>query len=105
MATDGTPVIPTPKGRQALLLEIVSERMRQEAKWGTKHDDEHDWEEWAQLLFRLIEEADNTLLGPEDDLSATPRWRKHMIEVAATALAAVEAYDRRQRKEGGVDTE
>lgn len=68
--------------------EIRKERARQDAKWGgPDHDAEHDVIDWRDLIIEHAEKA-------ADGYTAEKR-RQRWIEVAALAVAAIEASDRR----------
>lgn len=65
-------------------IEVTTERLRQDAiHGGADHDDTLEPQEWAS---KVIEHANKALRQGE--------FRARMIEVAAVALAAVQAYDR-----------
>lgn len=73
-----------------VLREVKAERERQDAKWGgPEHDDEHVTVEWVSIVYRLLEEASTP--GQEH----LAQFRKAMIQIAATATAAVESLDRK----------
>lgn len=71
-----------------VVREVMSERARQDAKWGgTWHDDTHsllDW--WAFIRQRMTGRSYPE--GPQ-------RERQDLIEIAALAIAAVESMDRK----------
>lgn len=74
-----------------VLLEIAAERERQQAVHGRtpEHDDTHDRREWAWYLGRRVHD----LACPFDE--AVIDERRQLVEVAAIAVAAIEAFDRR----------
>jgi hypothetical protein len=74
-----------------ILHEIFQERQRQDEQWGgPEHDDQHIDDDWIALLRRRIDRADVDLNVNGDHDS----YRKRLIQVAALAVAATEAYDR-----------
>jgi hypothetical protein len=86
-----------PLRRSFIFVELNAERERQEAAWGTAHDDRHDQREWEHLAKTRINMAyaERTLPVPgEGEGSADRNWRKRMLQAAAVAIAAVESFDR-----------
>ena len=73
--------------------EVAVERIAQVDKHDrtAEHDDEHDRRSWAWYLGQRV----HNLACPFDE--AVPDERRQLIEIAAIAVAAVEAYDRRHR--------
>lgn len=68
-----------------ILAEVQAERNRQDAKHGgPAHDDTHSPEDWCTIIDYLMEEEPKT--GAEQ--------RFLFIQIAATALAAIESHDR-----------
>ena len=81
----------TTVGQVAILQEIAIEREAQDAKWGgSPHDDMHSTFDWV----RFIRHHTNRAVGrrKKDD------YRKQMIRIAALAVAAIEAFDRKVGK-------
>lgn len=73
-----------------VIEEVGAERRRQDAKWGgPANDDAHSPQEWADILYRLIEEAEDASRDDNDR-----DYRRVMVEIAAVAVAAVERHDR-----------
>ena len=68
------------------LSSVIHERERQEAKWGEQN---HKPETWLVILGEEVGEACEATL--EMDWNA---YRAEMVQVAAVAVAAVEACDR-----------
>jgi hypothetical protein len=67
---------------RGVLQEVARERMRQdEQHGGPPHDDTHTQEEWLSII-------DGYLIGGTN-------YRQNLVKVAATATAALEAFDRR----------
>lgn len=91
--------------RESVLAEVSAERGRQDELWGgPAHDDAHGANDWIAILARHVGLAafDG---GPHGVCRADgvpvahhepERFRRQMVRVAAVALAAVEAHDRRQ---------
>ncbi len=73
-----------------IMIEVTNERMVQDQEWGIKRDDSHSEWGWIALLTRHAGLAVND--GLEKDVG---RFRKQMVRVAAIAIAAVEAFDRK----------
>ncbi|MCB7129936.1 MAG: hypothetical protein J3T61_10415 [Candidatus Brocadiales bacterium] len=85
-----------------VLNKIVDERARQDAKWGVQnHTDAY----WMTILVEELGEA-------AAEITTTPgfserRLKHKLVQVAAVAVAWIEAFDRRttaggdQRTEGG----
>lgn len=80
--------------RESVFDEIDFERMAQDAQWGgAAHDDGHTATEWVALLTRHLGLAVDDGTGAADE-----RLRKQLVRVAALAVAAIEAQDRRTGK-------
>jgi hypothetical protein len=80
-----------------VIKAIEAERTVQDALWGGKgHDSQHPPKEW----LALFEERLNKLGPVVDALASSPAvepdpamlalWRRHLIELAALAMAALE---------------
>jgi hypothetical protein len=68
--------------------DIRAERQRQDVKWGgPEHDDRHLVGDWVGLL-------DDRVHLLYSDNEAGPGYRRRLVQVAALAVAAVEAFDR-----------
>jgi hypothetical protein len=79
---------PAGPGEVDVFADIRAERARQDAKWGgPEHDDGHALVEWAHFIR---EHLDKALRGP------FAKTRRRMVEVAALAVAAIEAWDRQE---------
>lgn len=73
--------------------EIKAERKRQDVKWGgPSHDDRHTLSEWQSFIKKHA----TRIAHPLTDSDA----RKHLVRVAALAVAAVESFDRGAAKAG-----
>lgn len=69
-----------------VLHEVYLERRHQDIKWGgSYHDDTHTSDEWRYLIRDRIGREP---LSAADD-------RRLFVEIAALAVAAIEAHDRR----------
>lgn len=74
----------------SVVLEIETERKRQDYQWGgAGHDDHHAREEWLTFLRRQTEKAARALR--DGDLAA---HRHYLRNIAALAIADLEAMDR-----------
>ena len=77
--------------REAILGQLSAERDAQDAKWGgPAHDDGHGPDAWVALLARHLGLAVNDGGAGYDPA----RYRRQLVRVAATAVAALEAFDR-----------
>ena len=95
--SDMSPI--TPEASQEisfLLLEVYAERIKQLNKWGVQ--DCTDFE-WISILTEEVgeaaKEANDFNFIKINDSTALPRLRKELIQIAAVAVAHVEAIDRR----------
>lgn len=70
----------------AVLGEVLVERVRQQVKWGEQN---HNAPLWFAILGEEVGEVANAFL--ERDMA---NYRTELIQVAAVAVAMVEAYDR-----------
>lgn len=76
-----------------VLGAVAAERHRQDVKWGgAGHDDDHTIDDWWDILDRLKLELDIAAEGGNRLLI-----RHHLLEIAATAVAAVQSFDRLTR--------
>jgi hypothetical protein len=71
--------------------EIQAERAHQEQKWGTAFDDRNTPYNWAAYIGQY---ATRNLIGDPTQVSAD-KFRADMVKVAALAVAAIEAHDRK----------
>lgn len=87
--------------RQYIYDQIEFERLAQLALWSEEHDNHHLTDNWGGLLVRHL-----GLAMTESDSLTTDwaRFRKQMVRVAALAVAAIEATDRRMGIAGGNTT-
>ena len=74
-----------------LMGEVIEERQRQRDQWNQQHDREHTGAEWAALLTIYVGKvaASEFGRGPKE-------YRRRLIQVAAVAMAAIEAEDSRE---------
>ncbi len=76
--------------------DIQAERERQDAQWGgPEHDDHHTVEDWCSILFDRVERAQSEIEGYYAEVSHQT-YRHRLVQVAAVAVAAIEAYDRQE---------
>jgi hypothetical protein len=74
--------------RELILSEILEERILQASRFSAEHDSCHACTDWVSLLCRHLG------LAVDDEAEVTMwRYRRQLIRVAATALAALEALD------------
>jgi hypothetical protein len=79
---------------QAIFREIITERQCQDVLFGgPSSDDAHTSNDWLAILIRCLGLAAN-----DGAIDSPERYRKQLIRVAATAVAAVESHDRRHGK-------
>jgi hypothetical protein len=78
-------------GRESILAEVVAERHAQEAEGYTAAwDADHTPDRWLALLCRHL-----GLAAPVGDGHEPARYRRQLVRVAALAVAALEAHDRK----------
>lgn len=80
--------------------EIRAERERQDAQWGgSEHDIYVRSSDWLAVVDKFARNADRAYpLNPEE-------YRRRMMQIAAIAVAACEAYDRIHDGCGGLSTQ
>ena len=71
--------------------DIQAERNRQDQKWGAVHDSDHTPSEWYEILDTYSKKA--AIDAQDRDFGDA---RRRYIQVAALAVAAVEALDRKR---------
>ncbi len=83
---------------QAAIFGQVSEaREEQDRQWGgPEHDDTRSRAAWLILIEEHLARA----RGDADGVKDADEWRRRVVSIAAVAIAAIEAHDRR-RKAGG----
>lgn len=73
--------------RGEAVRRVLSERERQDAKWGgLAHDKEHSRSDWLYFIERGCARAFQHDCNPEEDL-----YLVEMVQIAALAIAAIEA--------------
>lgn len=70
-----------------ILGDVLHERESQYEKWG-QHD--HDEDRWMVILMEEVGEVARAILDENPD-----NYRKELLQVAAVAVAAIEAFDRK----------
>lgn len=79
-----------------IYAQIVSERMRQDNQWGEQN---HDPVYWVGILAEELGEVAKEAI--EEHLRDTSsQYRKELLHLAAVAVAAIEALDRRWNGKG-----
>lgn len=76
---------------QAVLKEVLGERLRQEKKWGQQN---HDGPFYLTILMEEVGEVDHAILESRAGSGNVEDIRKEIVQVAAVAVAMAEAYDR-----------
>lgn len=76
---------------QTILAEIETEREYQDQKWGHAFDDENTPHEWVAYIAHY---AARHLAGNPAGVDVD-KFRLDMVKVAALAVAAIEAVDRK----------
>lgn len=75
--------------------EIRAERERQDTKWGgAAHDDNEPPMAWVDYVTRYASWAG--MMALMGGVEGRAKYRRRMMQVAALAVAACEAYDRRE---------
>lgn len=83
--------------QESIFQEIRLEREHQDKKWGgSEHDNEHGAYDWAAFityyLGKSVELFVNEVGQPQGKLLM---FRYNMVKIAALAIAAIEAVDRK----------
>lgn len=77
--------------------EIRWERQRQSDKWGgSEHDAHHSGLEWVDFITRYAAWAGMMWLAGG---KGRKKYRRRMMQIAALAVAACEAFDREEASE------
>lgn len=85
---------------QSIFSEIKAERGRQEKLYSSRHDDQHSQSDWIAVMVRHLGLAvDDGMPGSgavniHTTASNPARYRRQLVRVAATAFAALEAFER-----------
>lgn len=78
------------EGTQSVLWDVYDERVRQIEKWGEQHHRSPE-----TMLRILVEEVGEAAQEINDGHGhPSPNYRTELVQVAAVAVAAVEAYDK-----------
>ena len=70
-----------------ILMEVLHERELQFHKWGVQ---DHDEDRWMVILMEEVGECCKAI--QEEDPA---NYREELVQVAAVAVAAIEAFDRK----------
>ena len=82
-----------------VLREVMGERQTQRAKWGEQNCSDFEWVSiMVEEVGEACKEANDLNFIAIDDATALPRLRAELLQVAAVAVAWVEAIDRRELK-------
>lgn len=73
-----------------LLDEVRHERRFQKEKWGDTHDEGHELDDWMRFIEQRMRR-----LHEEDGTAIPHRRRRYLVQIAALAIAAVEALEAR----------
>jgi len=95
------PFVTVPTNAQAnALLDVAKERYKQDRKWGgPAHDDKHDAADWCEYIVKRLDKVygngfvSTDPVTPGDGMGK--RFRARMVQIAALAVAAIEACDRK----------
>ena len=68
--------------------EVRHERQRQRSRWGAKHDQGHSWYDWRGFMGERLRKV-----GPQHNTADVVARRRALIELAALAIAAIEANE------------
>lgn len=79
----------------AVLMEIASERARQDERWGEQN---HDDFVWGSILGEEIGEVHRAAL--EDRFGDGGNLREELVQAAAVIAAWIESIDRRVSRSG-----
>lgn len=94
-----------------VVSEVVHERVVQRGRFGNPHDDTHSRDTWGTILGAYVGHVHETVrqmgnitpseearLRAVDDYGLTLTLRGQLVKVAATAVAWIEAIDRREAR-------
>lgn len=86
----------TLQGMPDVLTAIAGERCRQDIQWGGfSHDDSHNAEDWERLIVRHAYQLTVAHPGLHSARPPSPHYRQRLIKIAALAVAAAQAWDRK----------
>jgi NTP pyrophosphatase (non-canonical NTP hydrolase) len=74
----------------SIASEVLDERERQDRKWGEQN---HDPLVWLSILGEEFGEVSKAVLEAN-----APAYREELIQVAAVAMAMVQAFDRNEQR-------
>ena len=75
---------------EEILIEVRKERQRQDDKWGVQN---HHPFIWLSILAEEVGEANTAVLEAEFDGQSLDHYRGELVQVAASAIAAIECLD------------
>jgi hypothetical protein len=73
------------------MSNVLLERRQQDEKWGEQN---HDPYVWLCILGEEVGEANEAVLEARFGGKEIIKYRDEMVQIAAVALAAIEAFDR-----------
>ena len=82
---------------QEVLIQVVEERKRQDAKWGEQN---HSPYQWLAILTEEVGEYAQAILHDEFGGSHAGTAEEEMLHVAAVAIQILEWYKRREAQNG-----
>ncbi len=80
----------------SVLDEVKAERLRQRSRWGAEHDQGHSWWDWQGFMRLRLRLVEPNQAGPGERIredGIVRRRRRALIELAALAIAAIEANE------------
>lgn len=97
--TNAPPPAPAQAGWTQAERDVLAERVKQRAKWGDAHDDEHDAGEIGMVAADLVS------LGEQSDgwglARKHPQRRDRLVIASALLIAEVERIDRSTKRKAG----
>ena len=89
-----------PTIQEKAVADVLAERARQDEKWGEQNHDPLVWVpilteevgEVSKAVLEVLNEYDGEHIGMQ--IQRLRAYRTEMVQVAAVALSAIEAYDR-----------
>lgn len=76
---------------ESVLAEVRAEREKQDARWGPQ---DHSPAEWLAILTEEVGEVSTEILKHRFGGRALSEYRLELVQVAAVAVAAIEALDK-----------
>ena len=74
------------------IADILAERNRQDEKWGVQ---DHAPDRWLRIIKKELGEASAASLWTNwEVVNPACEYRRKLVEVAASAMAAIENFDR-----------